>query len=1194
MDIQKKTPASKIAEHYADNIKGKVAIVTGSNSGVGLQTAKVLASHGIKVIVPCRTMEKAQGAVDEIKKAVPDADLVPMQLELDSLASIRAFVKSFLDLQLPLHLLINNAGVMACPLSYTKDGFEMQFGVNHLGHFLLTKLLSDKLKANPSRVINLTSSASYYFPPSEGIPFDNLDGKKSYNPWTAYGTAKLANILHAEELQRRFDAEGADVICVAVHPGNISTGLQRHIDVGSAFSMMKAASHWSNVFSEFGNAKNVDQGASTTILCASAPDIVKGEFYANNKIENLIRDQHLVMGKLKTNPSRIINVASNLAYAYAPSNGITFDNLDEKKSYHCGTAYGVSKPANILHAEELQRRFDAAGADVTCVALSPGSVMTNLAREINLKILLDLFKIAYYWKIVIWEIFHVKDDEYYAFNDIERKIGHEQMGNAELAKKLWEVSETLTDPARDPTRDPAQDPNFAEHLTMKLTQLSLSNEDQKQSLHQLYHNMDHAGTPVMSRPSTPPRFTPYQFGSECSTCVPSRASSPDLSKARPGHVDRRSVHSMTSEDFNHDASAGSSRPASAPMSREGSQEGHGRSPVLQQHLTGRSYAPSSLSHKVSPSRGSGASTPSTVNTSVLNSPNISCPATPPSQQESGSRSSDKSPGPDNPQLAEPKASYLPAKPHGSETPTRATTPSQFLFNKPEYNHHYHQTHYHHLERKETFFHDLKRFFKGHHSHHNEKYSHKGWSSPDSGSVPVSQKSSREREDGSPADPNALTENLATHVPSSSNVSLNTNHASGTSTPASTASYHSSLGPLSHLFGHHEKGSSTSLVSLGHASGTPTLSASSTKQKLKQSHDKDLLARELKANYPAQSHHFEQSTFANKFNEDLKIYGKWGKVLGKGAGGSVRIIKRQSDGRTFAVKQFRKRLPNETEKDYVKKVTAEFCIGSALHHHNVIETLDIVQEGHNYFEIMEYAPNDLFAIVMSGLMTREEVWCCWKQVISGVHYLHSIGIAHRDLKLDNLVLNEWGIVKLIDFGCATVFKSPYESGVALSKGISGSDPYIGPEQFTQSRYDPRLSDIWSLGIIFVCMTIRRFPWRIPRPHLDNSYKTYSQPGGAGVVRLMKLLPRETRHVMCRILDPDPKTRIHLPQIFEDPWVKSIEMCEPGQMSHGHVHHLMVVAPGSGNVEIPDKEPEEYSKKKHNHGHDKGKEEHRKEK
>lgn len=165
------------------------------------------------------------------------------------------------------------------------------------------------------------------------------------------------------------------------------------------------------------------------------------------------------------------------------------------------------------------------------------------------------------------------------------------------------------------------------------------------------------------------------------------------------------------------------------------------------------------------------------------------------------------------------------------------------------------------------------------------------------------------------------------------------------------------------------------------------------------------------------------------------YGKFGRVLGSGAGGSVRLMKRTGDGKTFAVKQFRDRHSYENEREYNKKVTAEFCIGSTLHHGNIIETIDIVQEKGNWFEVMEYAPFDLFATVMTGKMGRDEVTCCTLQILSGVTYLHSMGLAHRDLKLDNVVMNEHGIMKIIDFGSAVVFRYPFENDIVLSSGMT---------------------------------------------------------------------------------------------------------------------------------------------------------------
>jgi serine/threonine protein kinase len=239
----------------------------------------------------------------------------------------------------------------------------------------------------------------------------------------------------------------------------------------------------------------------------------------------------------------------------------------------------------------------------------------------------------------------------------------------------------------------------------------------------------------------------------------------------------------------------------------------------------------------------------------------------------------------------------------------------------------------------------------------------------------------------------------------------------------------------------------------------------------------------------------------------KKYGKWGKVLGSGAGGTVRLIRAASKhgGTTFAVKEFRPKRPGESEKEYQKKVTAEFCVGSTLKHPNIIETVDIVSDHGHYYEVscsfssralhvssciqvMEYAPYDLFSVVMSGKMSRPEIYCVFRQICDGVEYLHSIGLAHRDLKLDNCVMTTRNFVKLIDFGTATVFHYPGKKHT-MANGIVGSDPYLAPEVLSDECYDPRKTDVWSVGIIFMCMILRRFPWTIPDPKTDPSFKAF---------------------------------------------------------------------------------------------------------
>ncbi|KAH8150577.1 uncharacterized protein LAJ45_05273 [Morchella importuna] len=351
----------------------------------------------------------------------------------------------------------------------------------------------------------------------------------------------------------------------------------------------------------------------------------------------------------------------------------------------------------------------------------------------------------------------------------------------------------------------------------------------------------------------------------------------------------------------------------------------------------------------------------------------------------------------------------------------------------------------------------------------------------------------------------------------------------------------------------------------------------------------------------------------------KKYGRFGKVLGSGAGGSVRLMKRSSDGVTFAVKEFRPRHNYESEREYAKKVTAEFCIGSTLHHGNIIETLDIVHEKGKWYEVMEYCPYDLFATVMTGKMSREEVACCFMQILSGVTYLHHMGLAHRDLKLDNVVMNEYGILKIIDFGSASVFRYPFENDIVEACGIVGSDPYLAPEVCNEIKYDPQPADIWSLAIIFCCMTLRRFPWKAPRQS-DNSFKLFSSPSDPpqntqssspplptskshqnrtaavaqagnnnkevegttnnpapstvqgsgqqikGPYRLLRLLPRESRYIIGRMLDLDPKRRATLEEIWYDGWIGNLQYCtqEVGGTvckAPGHTHTLEGTSGGS---------------------------------
>ncbi|KAL2085918.1 hypothetical protein ACEWY4_019238 [Coilia grayii] len=245
---------------------GKTAIVTGANTGIGKETAKDLASRGVHVVLACRDMEKAERAVADIMREVDGASVVAKKLDLTDTKSICEFAEIIYNTEKSLHLLINNAGVAACPYSTTADGFEMQFGVNYLGHFFLTFLLLDLLKHSaPSRIINLSSMVHFM----GKINFEDVNSEKSYHAVKAYAQSKMANILFTRELARRVEDLGISVF--AVDPGKVNTEISRHLS-------------WPlQVFLKtFGfMIKTPEEGSYTTLFCAVTPDLQSGGYYRN-------------------------------------------------------------------------------------------------------------------------------------------------------------------------------------------------------------------------------------------------------------------------------------------------------------------------------------------------------------------------------------------------------------------------------------------------------------------------------------------------------------------------------------------------------------------------------------------------------------------------------------------------------------------------------------------------------------------------------------------------------------------------------------------------------------------------------------------------------------------------------------------------------------------------------------------------
>lgn len=251
---------------------GRVAIVTGANSGLGCETATALAAKGAHVVLACRDASRAQGAVDAIRKAAPHASIEVLPLDLASLASIRAFAEAFSARHARLDLLCNNAGVMALPRRTTADGFEMQLGTNHLGHFALTGLLLPRLLDTPrARVVSVSSSMHR---PGR-MHFDDLQLERGYAKWKSYQQSKLANLLFAYELDRRLRKAGTSAISVAAHPGYAATNLQT---VGAK---MEGAKFFEQIYL-LGNrlfAQSAAMGALPTLYAATAPAVQGGDYF---------------------------------------------------------------------------------------------------------------------------------------------------------------------------------------------------------------------------------------------------------------------------------------------------------------------------------------------------------------------------------------------------------------------------------------------------------------------------------------------------------------------------------------------------------------------------------------------------------------------------------------------------------------------------------------------------------------------------------------------------------------------------------------------------------------------------------------------------------------------------------------------------------------------------------------------------
>lgn len=269
-------------------MNGKIAIITGANSGIGYDTARVLAERGATVIMACRNMHKANEAAHNIRALNPAGTVVAMRLDLADLDSVHQFVDSFQERFEHLDLLINNGGIMIPPFGKTVQGFESQMGTNHLGHFALTARLNDLLAQTPeSRVVTVSSIAHR----SGRIDFNDLNWQnKPYKAMPAYGQSKLSNLLFTYELQRKYAKANQDTQAVAAHPGYTATNLQGDSPIMRFFNRIVAQSQ--------------PMGALPTLYAATAPDVQGGGYYGPSGL-----------GEIRGNPERV--ESSDRSYSFA-------------------------------------------------------------------------------------------------------------------------------------------------------------------------------------------------------------------------------------------------------------------------------------------------------------------------------------------------------------------------------------------------------------------------------------------------------------------------------------------------------------------------------------------------------------------------------------------------------------------------------------------------------------------------------------------------------------------------------------------------------------------------------------------------------------------------------------------------------------------------------------------------------------
>jgi protein-serine/threonine kinase len=310
---------------------------------------------------------------------------------------------------------------------------------------------------------------------------------------------------------------------------------------------------------------------------------------------------------------------------------------------------------------------------------------------------------------------------------------------------------------------------------------------------------------------------------------------------------------------------------------------------------------------------------------------------------------------------------------------------------------------------------------------------------------------------------------------------------------------------------------------------------------------------------------------------VEKYGKCQEIIGRGTFGIVRISHKRTEGdkeQLYAIKVFR-RPTQERKKRFNRRLTAEFCISSSLHHTNIIHTLDLLQDSKgDYCEVMEFcAGGDIYTLVLAARKLEvAEADCFFKQLMRGVEYIHEMGVAHRDLKPENLLLTAHGALKITDFGNAECFRMAWETDAHKVTGLCGSAPYIAPEEYIDKEFDARAVDVWATGIIYMAMRTGKHLWHTANKDEDEFYRRYLEgrryEEGYGPIetlhrvrphssplsliipfdntmQMLSIIQARCRNIIYSILDPNPTRRITASQVLKSEWGREIKLCKAGE-------------------------------------------------